>query len=113
METKRPKEQKLMAAAIRANSGTVWRAESTALIEGYSSETKSTNCYAWILWFLWKNRNKLLFEGSEFRAVEIVDKAYVEPAVWFEAQKLDREGENCNMEPELSHRRTWSKPARN
>ena len=43
METKRPKEQKLMAAAIKANSGTVWRAESTALIEGYSSEEKSTS----------------------------------------------------------------------
>ncbi|WZZ81209.1 hypothetical protein YC2023_101781 [Brassica napus] len=32
-----------MAAAIKANSGTVWRAESTALIEGYSSEEKSTS----------------------------------------------------------------------
>ena len=71
------------------------------------------SCYPWIMWFLWKNRNKLLFEGSEFKVVEIVDKDYDEAAVWFKAQKLDREGEKCDMELELSLKRTWSKPARN
>lgn len=69
-------------------------------------------CFPWILWFLWKNRNKLLFEGSEFKAEDIVHKAYDEAAVWFEAQKLDREGEKCDNEPVSSALRRWSKPPR-
>lgn len=71
------------------------------------------SCYPWIPWFLWKTRNKFLFEGPEFKAGEIVDKAYDEASVWFAAQKLDKERETCDFEPELPHRRTWSKPSRN
>ncbi|XP_018465308.1 uncharacterized protein LOC108836684 [Raphanus sativus] len=68
--------------------------------------------YPWILWFLWKNRNKFLFEGSEFRAEDIVGKAYDEAAVWEEAQKLDQEGDKRETQPARPQVKSWSKPER-
>lgn len=43
MGTNKPNEQKLMAAAIKANPGTSWSSQDKALIKGFSSEARSTN----------------------------------------------------------------------
>ena len=40
----------------------------------------------WILWFLWKNRNALLFEGKGSITTTLVDKAYEAYHEWFSAQ---------------------------
>ncbi|XP_018463492.1 uncharacterized protein LOC108834662 [Raphanus sativus] len=42
VEVSKPSDQKLMAASIKANRGTVWGADHVRLIEGYTSESKST-----------------------------------------------------------------------
>ncbi|CAL9226107.1 unnamed protein product [Arabidopsis halleri] len=41
----------------------------------------------WILWVLWKNRNKLLFEGTSCLTQNIVDKAAEDCKQWLLAQK--------------------------
>lgn len=66
-------------------------------------------CYPWILWLIWKNRNKFMFEAREQRATEIVDDIYDEASAWFLAQQLDREGEQRDEEPTRSHKKRWTK----
>lgn len=43
-------------------------------------------CYPWILWLIWKNRNKFVFEAKEQRAEEIVDDIFDEASSWFMPQ---------------------------
>lgn len=45
-------------------------------------------CWPWILWYLWKNRNSLIFEGKEFEAEDIILKAKEEAEAWFLAQEV-------------------------
>ncbi|KAG7588745.1 Reverse transcriptase domain [Arabidopsis suecica] len=63
---------------------------------------------SWILWILWKNRNKLLFEGEGALANKIVSKAFDDGNQWLAAQKSrhqdDKQKRNENAEwiPPLS-----------
>ena len=41
--------------------------------------------FPWIVWLLWKNRNKLLFDGSLYPQDSLVRKAYENSAAWFTA----------------------------
>lgn len=54
---------------------------------------------SWILWILWKNRNKLLFEGKGALANRIVDKALEDGNQWLLAQKkgLQSNSSNCHQ----------------
>jgi len=51
---------------------------------GLSQQLRSVS--PWILWFLWKKRNKILFEGTCSLTQEIVDKAYENCSQWINAQ---------------------------
>lgn len=44
------------------------------------------NVSPWIMWFIWKNMNKLLFEGNGSLVQNIVEKAYEECNQWNVAQ---------------------------
>lgn len=67
-------------------------------------------CYPWVLWLIWKNRNRFIFESKEQRPEEIILNIYDEAASWFLAQQLDREGEQRKEEVVKSVKRTWTKP---
>lgn len=51
-------------------------------------ENETMRSWPWILWYLWKNRNCLMFEGKTFEAEEIVAKAREEADDWFLAQQV-------------------------
>lgn len=46
--------------------------------------------FPWLLWFMWKNRNDLFFEGKVYLATEVVIKAREEADQWFLSQSLDK-----------------------
>ncbi|CAA7055407.1 unnamed protein product [Microthlaspi erraticum] len=48
-------------------------------------------CFPWVLWFLWKNRNKFIYEGVIFRANVTIDKILKEVKSWFLSQHVNRE----------------------
>lgn len=50
-------------------------------------EVERTRSWPWVLWYLWKNRNSFLFEGKEFAAEEILQKAKEETDSWMLAQQ--------------------------
>lgn len=70
-------------------------------------------CYPWILWLIWKNRNKFVFEAQEQDPVAIVDEIFNESSSWFLAQQLDQQGEQREEEQVRSTRRKWTKPPPN
>lgn len=50
--------------------------------------------FLWILWYLWKNRNSLCFEGKRFLSSDTVDKVTDEAVFWFQAQEIKLTAQN-------------------
>nr|ABD64948.1 hypothetical protein 24.t00034 [Brassica oleracea] len=57
-----------------------------------------TRCFPWILWYLWRNRNLLIFEGTLFQSDQLCNKAKEEADLWYEAQDLEDTGEATRWE---------------
>ncbi|KAG7549361.1 Reverse transcriptase domain [Arabidopsis thaliana x Arabidopsis arenosa] len=53
---------------------------------------------SWILWILWKNRNKLLFEGEGSQVTKIVAKALDDGKQWLLAQNKGKQIEKLHRE---------------
>lgn len=51
------------------------------------------NAVPWLTWFLWKNRNKLLFEGKQEFLMDLVDKTFEEAEMWNLAQANEQQAE--------------------
>lgn len=67
--------------------------------------------FLWIIWHLWKARNKLAFEGSHYSSVSVLSKAQEEANVWWEINFPQVE----EHPPQLLNQRarnSWSKPPR-
>ncbi|CAB77723.1 putative reverse transcriptase-like protein [Arabidopsis thaliana] len=47
---------------------------------------EKTYCYAWILWFIWKDMNKKVFKGIQSESADILNHAMSEKLMWEEAQ---------------------------
>lgn len=65
--------------------------------------------FPWIIWHLWKARNKLAFEGSQYSSVSVLSKAKEEANVWWEINFPHVE----EPPPQLLDQRarnSWSKP---
>lgn len=50
--------------------------------------------FSWVVWFIWNNRNGLLFDGRVFLAPEVVTKARDECEQWFDALDIDSREED-------------------
>nr|VDD46545.1 unnamed protein product [Brassica oleracea] len=62
--------------------------------------------YPWLYWHLWKNRNRLVFEGKSCTETELVTKALKDARSWEEASQSD----NTSHSP---HARSFPPPPPN
>ncbi|CAA7054860.1 unnamed protein product [Microthlaspi erraticum] len=63
--------------------------------------------FPWILWFIWKNRNTLLFDNNGFDARQTMEKIIEEVELWFLAQKIV---EDSQAEVQVKTVKKWRPP---
>lgn len=68
------------------------------------------NSIPWIVWYLWKFRNGILFDARSRTAMEVVVKAKEEAEFWLLAQKNDEMKENEEAEAMTVVKKSWSAP---
>ncbi|CAL9240491.1 unnamed protein product, partial [Arabidopsis halleri] len=66
--------------------------------------------FPWILWRLWKNRNKFFFENLCFSPQDSIRKISEDVEEWFLAQSLAQEGEEDRGNSDGSKVQGWSHP---
>ena len=81
-------------------------------IQDSSQVVEIVRVFPWTLWYLWKNRNSLLFEGFLYDSIQIWKKAEDEASLWFVAQSLGSEGKGVGVDSEQKREVKWKKPPR-
>ncbi|KAF8105022.1 hypothetical protein N665_0164s0037 [Sinapis alba] len=66
----------------------------------------------WIAWYIWKNRNAILFEGNSFLPPEIISKIMVEAELWSMAHQHEKERDRDHKEALKLEDQIWSPPNR-
>lgn len=72
-----------------------------------------TNVFPWTLWYLWKNRNSLCFEGIVFGSEQVCDKAREESCLWYAAQNLDSRSTDDHRDQSFHQAIEWKRPPLN
>lgn len=73
---------------------------------------KVRNVIPWIVWYLWKFRNGVIFEARSKTTLEVVVKAMDEAEFWLMAQKNDEMKEKEEHEAVVVVKKSWSVPPR-
>ena len=76
--------------------------------ESISEEVR--NCIPWIVWYLWKYRNEIIFEGKQVSAIDLVVKIKEEAEFWLMAQKNEKLREKEDLEAKTVVMKSWSAP---
>lgn len=66
--------------------------------------------FPWILWILWKNRNKFLFEGKFYSPPETIVKIQADCAQWFFSQSVENSNEEKEESCSKSTKSLWMPP---
>lgn len=82
------------------------------LMKNKEVSEKTRNMIPCIVWYLWKTRNGLIFEGKAFMAVDLMDKIAEEAEFWLMAQKHEKEVEEKERTMEVIQERRWMPPNR-
>ncbi|KAG2315720.1 hypothetical protein Bca52824_018842 [Brassica carinata] len=70
------------------------------------------NAMPWLVWFLWKNRNSLLFDGKQANLLELVAKTFEEAEMWSLAQINEQREEEEERADLMKQAKRWSPPPR-
>ena len=74
---------------------------------------EATRNFPWVLWYLWKNRNNLLFEGALFESAQVCAKAEEEASQWYAAQSLEGRSTDDNRNRLIQASAAWKRPPEN
>lgn len=92
------------AASIYANMAFLFNS-----LQVDETMSEMTKVFPWILWYLWKNMNHLLFEGLLFDSEQLGNKAREETRLWYVAQNLERRADD-HRDPSIQAPVTWKCP---
>lgn len=81
--------------------------------EGRKEWQEVTKSFPWTLWYLWKNRNRLLFEGYLFDGDHICSKAKEEADLWYYAQTFGDRSSTDHRDTALRDSMVWKRPPPN
>ncbi|XP_048605541.1 uncharacterized protein LOC106393034 [Brassica napus] len=70
------------------------------------------NAIPWIVWYLWKYRNKVIFEGKKYYPIELVEKIMEESHLWVLARSNENRRKAEEQEAEMEVAKSWSVPHR-
>lgn len=70
------------------------------------------NAIPWIVWYLWKYRNGIIFEAKKVSASDLVVKVLEEAEFWLLAQKNEQLREKEEHEAGMVLTKSWSVPSR-
>lgn len=71
---------------------------------------RNRRCFPWILWRLWKNRNKFFFEGASYCPAETVVKIDEDMDEWFTSQLIPTSVDVEESISRLEVKKEWEPP---
>ena len=77
-------------------------------LEHNRAQKEITKRFPWTLWYLWKNRNLLLFDGFLFDGDQMCKKVCEETNLWFLAQSLELGNVNGTCTQIERHEDFWN-----
>ncbi|KAG7591372.1 Endonuclease/exonuclease/phosphatase superfamily [Arabidopsis thaliana x Arabidopsis arenosa] len=66
--------------------------------------------FPWILWVLWKNRNKFTIEGKQFLAVDTINKIKGDASQWLFSQSAEKELDQLHENERRLVKKVWKPP---
>lgn len=83
-----------------------------SVMNSRGSMKEITQVFPWTLWYIWKNRNSLLFEGLLYEGMQTWKKAEEEAKLWLLAQLLDTERNGVGVVSKQKDQVIWKRPPR-